>query len=110
MPVTVAVDSPDSSVHTTGPAECSPALPSTSPAPPFCNKSIHRDDFALNCSYLWICHQAESALREARMQFCVNCGRPYEASDSFCNSCGKPVPVIINRIPEATTPKPESFS
>ena len=44
------------------------------------------------------------------MQFCVNCGRPYEASDNFCNSCGKPVPVIINRIPEATTPKPESFS
>jgi len=43
------------------------------------------------------------------MQFCVNCGRPYEASDSFCNSCGKPVPVIDNRIPEPTTPKSESF-
>ncbi len=37
------------------------------------------------------------------MPFCVNCGRPYEASDNFCNSCGKTIPVTDNRIPEETT-------
>lgn len=35
------------------------------------------------------------------LSFCVNCGRPYEASEKFCNSCGKPLPRPMVEVPSS---------